>query len=319
MNADEAQELSRRERELCHIAEELLGHLNRLEDTLKVMETTLCTTIDKSSMTIEEKKVASGIVKRVAPTGMKSLLNAINLTTQRNRHLYVEQYQDAAKRLVETIYQQSGIAGPTSERTFNSKADAKHAAAVEVANNTHTVPHPKKTVVSTAVAIAIEGEGKKQTDRYKKLVKSHPQVAAVLDKVPKPPVTPLQEWLTVCGYVQTDSTSAKATLGRGLDAVMWPNNNVVIGVAKYPHPSCGDVFILRMENPTTGEEENHLKDVPNCKVWAPVQHRCYIVVEISPRGSKTSPFINPREKWGTIIKYLESAKHNTGVMSLTPP
>lgn len=296
MNTEQVQALARRERELCHIAEELLGHLSKIESTLEVMQTTLMTTINSSSMSSEEKKIASGIVKRVAPTGIKSLLDAIQLTTQRTRHLYVEQYQDAAKRLVDTIYQQAGIAGPTSERTFNSKADAKHAATLEVAT-------PKTQV---AVAIAIENEGKRQTDRYKKLVKSHPQVAAVLDKVPKPPITPLQEWLTVCGYVPTDTTSARATLGKGLDAVMWPNNNTVLSVEKYPHPSCGDVFILRMESPTRGEGEHHLKEVPNCRVWAPKQYPYYYVVEISRRASKTSPFINPREKWQAIVKYLES-------------
>ncbi len=301
----QVQELARREQELCHIAEELLNHLSKLTITLEVMQTTLCSAITNTSMSPKEKEVAKGIIQRVAPTGIKSLLDSIQLTTQRTRHLYVESYQLAAEQLVKTIYQQSGHGGPTGERTFNNRAEGKHAAALEVAT-----PSKRVTPIPTPDATA----------RYRALTKSHPQLAAVLDKVAKPPVTALQEWLAACGYIQKDTASAKASLNYGLDAVIWPNNNTVVSVEKLPHPSCGTVYILKLEKPTNGTETDHLT-LSDCKVWAPTQYPQHVVVEMSARASKTSPFANPREKWEPIVTYLDKQYHeqNNGTSNSPSP
>jgi hypothetical protein len=122
-----------------------------------------------------------------------------------------------------------------------------------------------------------------------------------------------------------DSTAnARASIDKGLNALLWPTNdpnsvNAVMGVHVLPHPSrSGNVFMLTMSYPTTGNETMHVQqcsliDLTAGKVWSPKRYPLSIIIEVSAKASRECPFgriSEQRKGWEVINKYLTNQNQN---------
>ena len=384
---------------LCQIAKAFMAHAAELETTLEVMQASFNQTIEQSSISRIEKNTLKRITHQVSPIGLKSLLEEIQLTVARTRLLYIEAYSEAAANLSATIYEQSGIAGPTGERSFNSKADGKAASTKEqskhvikpvdrrspsivdtvplplskpnpnsidstttpvvIKNNTSeadTLPLPATVHMSSTetparhgasvrdeyactprcvscqsylcaghTCVPVSGDTLNGIPRYKHYASAHPILNA-LTKGSKEPPSPVHQWVTECGYLMDSKINAQATIDKGLNALLWPTNdpnevNAVKEVHVLPHPSgSGNVFMLIMNYPTTGNEAMHVQqcnliDLTMSKVWSPKRYPLSIIVEVSPKASRECPFgriSEQRKGWEVINQYLTNKnQHET--------
>jgi hypothetical protein len=323
--------------QLCQIAKSFMAHAAELETTLEVMQASLNQTIEQSNLSRIEKNTVKHIANRVSPVGLKSLLEEIQLTVARTRLLYVEAYSETAANLSATIYQQSGVAGPTGERSFNSKADGKLASikeqsqhvikpiALQANTNTQTNVAPVMPLVRT---IPVKKEGTPAPTsgiaRYKHYANEYPILNALT--TPKEPPSSVHKWVTTCGYLMDSTANARGSIDKGLNALLWPSSNpnsvnAVMGVHVLPHPSgSGEVFMLTMSYPTTGSEAMHVQqcsliDLTAGKVWVPKRYPLSIVIEVSPKASRECPFrriSEQRKGWEVINQYLTNKnQHET--------
>ncbi len=308
--------------QLCQIAKSFMAHAAEIETTLEVMQTSLNQTIEQSSVSRIEKNVMKHIANKVSPVGLKSLLEEIKLTVARTRLLYVEAYSEAAANLSATIYQQSGVAGPTGERTFNNKADGKLADAREQSQHVIKPIALQKgagTATNAPISVTPTPNG---IARYKHYASEYPILNALT--TPKEPPSAVHKWVTTCGYLMDSTASARSSIDKGLNALLWPtsspnNVNAVKEVHVLPHPSgSGNVFILTMNYPTTGNEAMHVQqcgliDLTVSKVWSSKRYPLSIVIEVSPKASRECPFgriSEQRKGWEVINKYLTNQNQN---------
>ncbi|WOL31488.1 hypothetical protein [Microcoleus phage My-WqHQDG] len=317
---------------LCQIAKAFMAHTAELESTLEVMQASFNQTIEQCNVSRIEKNTLKRITNQVSPVGLKSLLEEIKLTVDRTRLLYVEAYSEAAANLSATIYQQSGVAGPSGERSFNNKADGKLAAAKEqsqhvikpIALSANTVTSAPITVTPTPMRTIKETPAPASgIARYKHYASEYPILTALT--APKEPPSAVHKWVTTCGYLMDSTNNARASIDKGLNALLWPSNdpnsvNAVTGVHVLPHPSgSGNVFMLTMNYPTTGNEAMHVQqcgliDLTEGKVWVPKRYPLSIVVEVSPKASRECPFgriSDQRKGWEVINKYLINQQQST--------
>lgn len=290
--------------EVCRIAKAFLSDMAELRSTLEVMQASLTTTIEQSSVSKKEKDTLIHIIKKVSPTGLNSLLESIERTGQSTRTLYTQEYERAASALASTILEQSGVAGPTGERTFNSKGDGDRAAVLEVPQSS------PKPVVSKTVTPQIQTSS--TYSKYTELRQQYP-VLRQLDK--KPSDSAIHQWVQECGYDMTDSKKASASLDKGMNSLLWPVGsriNAVSAVQALPHPcGKGTVYILQMDKPTTKELGCHLC-IKHHAVWLPSKYPNHVIVEVSSdpeQISRDCPFSRKRRGWETI--YAELAKVNS--------
>lgn len=305
-----------RAEEICQISRAFLSHVEELRSTLEVVQASLEQAINQSSLSPKEREVLKHITSRVAPVGLRSLLEGFELTAARTSHLRTETYKELAAALASTIYEQAGVAGPTGERTFNNRYDAMTAATKEVAKP-RVVTVPPKVIIPVRTATDAAQQGCPATDapgissinakaKYNQYIKEYP-ILGFLTRKPKEPPSEIHAWLRACGYEMTDNLSAQATLGKGLDALLWPADegvNAVVGVHVLPHPSrSGEVYILTMEKDTCGKESGHLLGI-ECATWCSPEYPKYIVVEVSTKLSKDSPLKQKRRGWEEVEAYL---------------
>lgn len=317
--------------EICQIARSFLQHVEELRSTLEVMQASLEQTVDQSNLSPKEKEVLKHITQKVSPIGLQSLLEAIELTARRTASLRTDTYKDLAASLSRTIYQQAGVAGPSGERTFNNKHDAQIAASKEVAKAKVVMDPPKVELPPVKKADEVpetiprtRTESSNAKAKYNQYINQYP-ILRNLVKKPKEPPSEIHAWAIACGYEMTDSISAQATLEKGIDALLWPSDNGVNAVEKVhilPHPSKnGKVYILTMEKDTTsaqhvpgisnaGKESSHLSI--ECVTWCSPEYPKHIVVEISSKLSKESPFKQKRRGWEEVERYLTSTNPRQG-------
>ena len=291
-----------RTEEVCQLARDMTSQLSELEDTLKVMQASYEQTIKQCSMPEGEKREVLRILQRVSPAGLNSLLERLHQTADRARLLRVEEYSAAAAALAATIYQQSGIAGPSSERTFTNKADGAAAAIREVA-------HP-----------SLE-DTKRQYNKY--LPKC--SLLKVLTEGAKPGSLTHDAllWAQVCGYNTKSKATVEASIHHGLAAFIWNSYGCTVQeVTRMEHPSQGYVFVLKLEtythNAGAGTKPNCTQQISkDWALWTPKRYPLHAVVEISTRLSRECPFTRPREGWEAISSYLAS-QYPTPTKNTTP-
>ena len=292
--------------EICYIADDFLKHMSVLEMTLKVttesmLEATKC-------LPNKERKALQHVIERVSPIGLKNLLEAVQMTASRTNHLRTEIYTEAAKALVDTIYTQKGVAGPTSERTFNNVADGNAAALKEVATPKLTTPVVIPAIKKSKPQVD-NAERKAAMELYRQWALKCPLVKC-LGKPTEPP-SDTHLWVMACGYVMASKEEAQATLRIGLNALLWSTSdgvNVVEKVKRFTHPSSeGCVYVLNMSKTTTQAETNHLATLTDSATWVMPEYPHLIVVELSPKYSKEHPFNGKTRKgWDAIKQYMDS-------------
>lgn len=292
--------------ELCSIAKDFLKTASEVRSTLEIMQASYNTVIDGSNVSSKEKETLKHIVKQVSPTGLNSLLDALELTVQRTRTLYTQEYERAASALASTILEQAGVAGPTGERTFNCKADGLRAATLEVPQQTTTL---KPVVNKVATPETQTSKGTSKYTKYTQLLAQYPLLEQ-LNK--KPSASPIHQWVQECGYNMSNPKEATSTLDKGMTALLWPVNtrtNAVSAVHALPHPcGKGTVYILEMEKPTTPELGRHL-DIQHHAVWLPNKYPLHAIVEVSSdpeQVSRDCPFSRKRRGWEAIYSKLAS-------------
>jgi hypothetical protein len=296
--------------ELCSIAKDFMKTASEVRSTLEIMQASYNTVIDSSNVSSKEKETLKRIVKQVSPAGLNSLLDAFDLSVQRTRTLYTREYERAASALASTILEQAGVAGPTGERTFNSKADGERAAVLEV-------PKPKEQQPTTPP------QAKSNTpSTYSKYTELRGQYPILSELSKKPTTSPIHQWVRECGYVMNSQQQARQTLDKGMGALLWPvgsRTNTVSTVQTLPHPcGKGTVYIIQMEKPTTRELGSHLC-IEHHAVWLPSKHTHHVIVEVSSdpeQISRDCPFSRKRRGWEAI--YAELAKLNSHDESTRP-
>jgi hypothetical protein len=314
--------------EICYIADDFLKHMSVLEMTLEV--TTASILEATKHLPTKERKALQHVIERVSPVGLKNLLEAVQMTASRTNHLRTQVYADAAKALVTTIYTQKGVAGPTSERTFNNAADGAAAAIKEVASasemlgskSTAPITTPKPVITPTIKKFRPQvnaAERKAAMELYRQWALKCPLVKC-LGKPTEPP-SDTHLWVMACGYVMASKEEAQATLRIGLNALLWSTSdgvNVVEKVKRFTHPSSeGCVYVLNMSKTTTQAETNHLTSLKSetglaatltdNATWVMPEYPHLIVVELSPKYSKEHPFNGkPRKGWDAIKQYMDS-------------
>jgi hypothetical protein len=285
--------------EICMIAKAFLSATTELRSTLEVVQASLVHTIEQCSVSKKEKDALIHVIQKVSPAGLNSLLESIEITERRTRSLYTKGYEELARTLAQSILEQKGVAGPTGERTFNSKADGDRAAALEVPQNS---PAPKAVVTKVQTT-----KGTSTYSKYTELRQQYP-VLRQLDK--KASSSPIHQWVKQCGYDMTDSKKASASLDKGMAALLWPvgsRTNAVSAVQALAHPcGKGTVYILQMEKPTTKELGSHLS-IEHHAVWLPSKYPNHAIVEVSndpEQLSRDCPFSRKRRGWEAIYAEL---------------
>lgn len=283
-----------RTEEVCQLARDMMSQIGELEDTLEIMQASLLEVIKQCSMPENEKREVLRILQKVSPAGLKSLLEKLHQTADRARLIKVEEYSQAAAALAATIYQQSGVAGPTSERTFTNKTDAATAAVREVA-------HPSLS---------------NTREQYNKYLPKCP-LLRVLTEGAKPgsPLYDALLWAQLCGYNTKNKETVEATIHHGLAAFIW-NDAVVQEVTRMGHPSQGYVFLLKLDISASQRYNQSVgsSTPPPCcmqidkdwALWMPKRYPLHAVVEVSTRLSRSCPFTRPREGWEAISTYLDA-------------
>lgn len=289
--------------ELCSIARDFLKTANEVRSTLDIMQASYNTVIDSSNVSAKEKETLKRIVKQVSPVGLNSLLDAFELTVQRTRTLYTEEYERAASALASIILEQAGVAGPTGERTFNSKADGDRAAVLEVPQSNGTqIPKPQVTSKPTTAS----------GSTFNKYTQERGQYPVLNELSKKPTASAIHQWVRECGYVMNSPQEARQTLDKGMAALLWPvgsRTNAVSTVQALPHPcGKGTVYILQMEKPTTKGLGSHLC-IEHHAVWLPSKHPNHVIVEVNSDREQVSyncPFSRKRRGWEPIYAVLNS-------------
>lgn len=274
--------------EVCQLAKAMADQLSELEATLQIMQASYQQTINQCSMPEGEKREVLRILQKVSPAGLSSLLERLQQTADRARLLRIEEYSQAAAALAATIYQQSGVAGPSSERTFTNKADGAAAAVREVAHPSlaDTKAQYNKYLPKCSLLKVLTEGARTSSPKYDALL-----------------------WAEVCGYNTKSKESVEATIHHGLGAFIWDNNCTVQEVTRMQHPSKGEVFILKVDQATQGVRPSCMQEITKeWAMWTPKRYPNHVVVEIttSNRVSYTCPFSHPREGWEEITSYLEN-------------